>query len=50
MKLEPGALADYKKRHDEIWPELATNLKNLVFYNYLFSALAGTCWYFQFFF
>jgi L-rhamnose mutarotase len=23
MKLKPGALAEYKKRHDEIWPELA---------------------------
>lgn len=22
MKLKPGAVAEYKKRHDEIWPEL----------------------------
>lgn len=22
MKLKPGFLAEYKKRHDEIWPEL----------------------------
>ena len=28
----------------------ANDLKIPVFYNYLFSALAGTCWYFQFFF
>jgi L-rhamnose-H+ transport protein len=28
----------------------AADLKIPVFYNYLFSALAGTCWYFQFFF
>ena len=23
MKLKPGCVAEYKKRHDEIWPELA---------------------------
>ncbi len=27
MKLKPGAAAEYKKRHDEIWPELAAELK-----------------------
>ncbi len=27
MKLKPGAKAEYKKRHDEIWPELTTLLK-----------------------
>ena len=27
MKLKPGALVEYKKRHDEIWPELAAELK-----------------------
>ena len=27
MKLKPGAVAEYKKRHDEIWPELAVELK-----------------------
>lgn len=26
MKLFPGKEAEYKKRHDEIWPELATLL------------------------
>ncbi|MCX6219660.1 MAG: L-rhamnose mutarotase [Bacteroidia bacterium] len=26
MKLKPGFLAEYKKRHDEIWPELALEL------------------------
>ena len=26
MKLFPGKQAEYKKRHDEIWPELATLL------------------------
>jgi L-rhamnose mutarotase len=28
MKLHPGKLAEYKKRHDEIWPELVTLLKD----------------------
>jgi L-rhamnose mutarotase len=23
MKLKPGCVEEYKKRHDEIWPELA---------------------------
>lgn len=27
MKLKPGFEAEYKKRHDEIWPELAAELK-----------------------
>ena len=26
MKLKPGVVAEYKKRHDEIWPELAAEL------------------------
>ncbi len=28
MKLHPGKLTEYKKRHDEIWPELVTLLKD----------------------
>ncbi|TKC10460.1 L-rhamnose mutarotase [Pedobacter polaris] len=27
MKLKPGFAAEYKKRHDEIWPELSVLLK-----------------------
>jgi L-rhamnose mutarotase len=27
MKLKPGVAAEYKKRHDDIWPELAAELK-----------------------
>lgn len=27
MKLKPGFSEEYKKRHDEIWPELAALLK-----------------------
>lgn len=28
MKLKPGFEAEYKKRHDEIWPELAELIRN----------------------
>lgn len=28
MKLKPGFEAEYKKRHDEIWPELAALLSD----------------------
>jgi L-rhamnose mutarotase len=28
MKLNPGLAAEYKKRHDEIWPELKKLLKD----------------------
>jgi L-rhamnose mutarotase len=28
MKLKPGFEAEYKKRHDEIWPELSAELKS----------------------
>ena len=28
MQLNPGQAVEYKKRHDEIWPELVTLLKN----------------------
>ena len=27
MKLKPGNIAEYKRRHDEIWPELAAELR-----------------------
>ena len=27
MRLKPGAAAEYKKRHDELWPELAAALR-----------------------
>lgn len=26
MKLKPGVIAEYKRRHDEIWPELSQAL------------------------
>lgn len=28
MKLKPGVEAEYKKRHDEIWPELQKELRS----------------------
>ena len=34
MKLFPGFKEDYKKRHDEIWPELVQLLKNEGIGNY----------------
>jgi len=27
MKLKPGSIAEYKKRHDQIWPELSAELQ-----------------------
>ncbi len=27
MKLNPGMLEEYKKRHDDLWPELHSLLK-----------------------
>lgn len=27
MKLKPGMVAEYKKRHDEIWPQLSQALR-----------------------
>lgn len=27
MKLKPGTIAEYKRRHDELWPELAAALR-----------------------
>lgn len=34
MKLKPGCKAEYKKRHDEIWPELAALIKESGVYDY----------------
>lgn len=28
MQLKPGNAGEYKRRHDEIWPELSTELKS----------------------
>ncbi len=34
MQLEPGNVAEYKKRHDEIWPELAQLLRDAGIHDY----------------
>jgi len=34
MKLKPGLEDEYKKRHDEIWPELSKELKEAGIYDY----------------
>lgn len=34
MKLKPGFEEEYKKRHDEIWPELKAALKDAGIYDY----------------
>ncbi len=34
MKLYPGFIEEYKKRHDEIWPELENLLKGAGIYDY----------------
>lgn len=34
MKLKPGSVAEYRKRHDEIWPELAELLGDAGIYDY----------------
>jgi L-rhamnose mutarotase len=34
MKLKPGTVAEYRKRHDEIWPELAKLLSDAGIHDY----------------
>ena len=34
MRLKPGYAAEYKKRHDEIWPELKDELRKAGVSNY----------------
>jgi L-rhamnose mutarotase len=34
MQLKPGHAAEYKKRHDEIWPELAQLLREAGIHDY----------------
>ena len=50
MKLHPGMRAEYKKRHDEIWPELVTLLREAGISDYSIhldaetSTLFGVLW------
>jgi len=47
MKLHPGQKAEYKRRHDALWPELATLLKQTgiseysIFYDEKTNSLFG---------
>lgn len=34
FEIRPGTEADYKKRHDEIWPELVQDIQNAGMKNY----------------
>lgn len=34
MKLKPGVIAEYKKRHDEIWPELSCAIRDAGIFDY----------------
>jgi L-rhamnose mutarotase len=34
MKLKPGAVDEYKRRHDVLWPDLAAALKEAGIYDY----------------
>jgi L-rhamnose mutarotase len=34
FEIRPGTEAEYKKRHDEIWPELVAAIKDAGFANY----------------
>jgi len=42
MKLKPGFEAEYKKRHDEIWPELAKLLSETGIQDYSIFLDEGT--------
>ena len=34
MKLKPGQVEEYKRRHDDIWPELSQALRDAGIYDY----------------
>jgi L-rhamnose mutarotase len=34
MKLKPGAVAEYKRRHDKLWPDLGRALRDAGIYDY----------------
>ena len=34
MQLKPGAVQEYKRRHDEIWPDLAALISEAGIYDY----------------
>jgi L-rhamnose mutarotase len=40
IKLKPGMKSEYKRRHDDIWPELSANMVKQGIHNY-------TIWYYE---
>ena len=42
MQLNPGKLTEYRRRHDEIWPELVTLLKDAGVTDYSIHLDEGT--------
>ncbi|MYN08653.1 L-rhamnose mutarotase [Pseudoduganella aquatica] len=34
MKLKPGTVEEYRRRHDELWPDLARALRDAGIYDY----------------
>ena len=34
MKLKPGVTAEYRRRHDQLWPELGDALRDAGIYDY----------------
>ena len=42
MQLKPGVTAEYKRRHDELWPELAEALNRAGIYDYSIFLDEGT--------
>ena len=34
MKLKPGVVEEYRRRHDQLWPELAVALREAGIYDY----------------
>src|SRR5262245_51481873 len=34
MRLKPGAVAEYRRRHEELWPDLAAALREAGIYDY----------------
>lgn len=49
MKLKPGCAAEYKRRHDEIWPELLDAFKKagVMEYHIFLDERTGTLFAFQ---
>jgi L-rhamnose mutarotase len=42
MQLKPGRVDEYRRRHDELWPELADTLRDAGIYDYSIFLDPGT--------